>query len=226
MLKCSSPSPLVLVNVMYPAPLLSSLASLTGSLILARQYLVGRKLFKLLFMLQLIDMLVGQFLEFYASTWGWGTLLYKIYYLSSPLSAAILALGVIEVWGNRRLVTAFAIYTLIVTGSLAYHLASSTVDAGKLSELGPFVGGMALPMKVRLHSPLLTIPSGLIILVLSGYLYYRRRASPFLLLLLGNLVFMAAGGLLRRGHGEAFLWLEFIATIILAYSYIKMEDEA
>ncbi len=43
----------------YPAPLFSSTVSAVGAAVLLRQYMRGRSLFKLVFTLQLLDMLVG-----------------------------------------------------------------------------------------------------------------------------------------------------------------------
>ncbi len=208
---------------MYPAPLLSSLASITGSIILLKLYFSDRRVFRLLFMLQLIDMLVGQFLEFYASLNGWTTALYRVYYFSSPLSAALLALGVTALLGYKRLLKVFTVYTLIMAILLLYGVASAGIDVDALDRLGPFVGGMAMPDNVRILSPPITIPSGIIALVLAVIGYRRYGGLEYLGLVLGNLVFLVAGALLRAGHGELFLWLELVATVILAYSFIKAE---
>jgi hypothetical protein len=75
-----------------PAPPAGSLVSLAGILVLARQYLHGRReAFKLLFAAQLAVMFDGQALEFWSSVAGWSVALYKLYYFSSPLSAGVLA---------------------------------------------------------------------------------------------------------------------------------------
>ena len=210
--------------MVYPAPLLSSIVSAVGAAILLRQYIRSRRLFKLVFALQLLDMLVGQALEFYASASGWSVAAYKVYYFSSPLSAALLAIGVAVLLSWRKFAAGFTLYTLIVAVVLALRLSGATVDVTRLEELGPFVGGQAMPESVRVLSPILTIPSGLAIFALSIIGFRRFKAPEYAAIIAGNLVFMIAGGLLRRGYGEAFLWLELLATIILAYAFIVSRE--
>ncbi len=205
----------------YPAPLLSSIVSTAGTLILLRQYLERARLYKIIFALQLLDMLIGQLLEFIASAAGWSVIGYKIYYFTSPLSAALLGLGVIALTGKSRLFKLFLAYVVIVTVMLGIGVARASPDPNKLGELGPFVGGQAMPKDVRVLSPPLTIPSGLIVIALALDGYRRTRSHVYTGIVSGNIVFMVAGALLRQGYGEAFLWLELIATIILAYSFVK-----
>ncbi len=147
-----------------------------------------------------------------------------MYYFSSPLSAALLAIGVAVLLGWRRLAAGFTLYTIVIAALLALRLSGAAVDAGKLAELGPFVGGQAMPESVRILSPTLTIPSGLAIFALSIIGFRRFKAPEYAAIIAGNLVFMIAGGLLRRGYGEAFLWLELLATIILEYAFIVSRE--
>ena len=209
---------------MNVVPLLSALVSLAGVVVLLRLYAGGGGLVPLLFALQLLDMLVGQALEFYASLGGWSVGGYKVYYLSSPLSAGLLAGAVSYALGWRRLSQALALYTLLVTMALAVRLAGAPVDEALLAERGEGVGGMALPREVRVFSPLLTIPSGLASLALPLHHLAKKKppaplARGLMGVIAGNLVFMVAGALLRRGMGQAFLVGELIATLILAASF-------
>ncbi|MEB3780099.1 MAG: hypothetical protein GSR85_07710 [Desulfurococcales archaeon] len=205
----------------YPAPLFSSVVSLVGIIILLRQYVSGAKLYKLLFALQLLDMMVGQVLEFLASTAGWTINGYRLYYFSSPLSAALLGLAVIALTGRNRLFKVFLVYVIILTVILGVQVVRAEPSLNKLEELGPFVGGEAMPGYVRILSPLLTIPSGIIILILAAEGFLKTRNQAYAGILAGNIIFMIAGALLRQGYAEAFLWLELLATIVLAYSFIK-----
>ena len=207
-------------------PLASAAASLAGILVLARQALGARgrvRLYKAAFAAQLAAMLVGQALEFYSSLGGWTPGLYKVYYFSSPLSAGLLAVGVALLAGAPRLAGAFLAYTAAVEAALAARLAGAPVDVAVLEELGPGVGGAALPGSVRVLSPILTVPSGLAVLALAarGYVRDREGRPAYAAILAGNLVFLVAGGLLRAGYGDAFLVLELAATLLLVYGFAR-----
>lgn len=213
---------------MNPVPLASALVSLVGVVLLARVFVVYRGLAVLFFALQLGDMMVGQLLEFAASVWGWSIVGYKVYYLSSPLSAGLLAVAVLFALGYRRVGWTFLAYTMLVSLVLASKLVRVEVDLAVLEARGEAVGGLALPEGVRILSPLLTIPSGLVALLLPLIHIVRRRvrapgmSAGLLGIIAGNLVFLVAGGLLRRGMGDVFLVLELVATVILAWSFFKI----
>ena len=213
---------------MNPVPLASALVSLVGVVLLARVFAGYRGLAVLFFALQLGDMIVGQLLEFAASVWGWSTVGYKVYYMSSPLSAGLLAVAVLFALGYRRAGLGFLAYTMLVSLVLASKLVSVEVDLTVLEARGEAVGGMALPDDVRIFSPLLTIPSGLIVLLVPVIRIVGKRVGVpgmvggLLGIVVGNLVFLVAGSLLRRGMGEAFLVLELVATVILAWSFLRV----
>ena len=209
---------------MNPIPLFSSLVSIVGVSLLIRNYMEGKSLIALIFSFQLFDMFIGQILEFLSSSIGWDTLMYKIYYFSSPLSAGILAVGVLYASNRGRYGKIFTLYLFILSLILLYKMMFTEVYRDKLMELGEYVGGQALPNDVRIISPLFTIPSGLIILGISLYEIWRSKFGNigWILIFIGNLAFMMAGGLLRMGYGLLFLVGELIATAILVAAYIRL----
>ncbi len=212
-----------MVNVI---PLFSAIVSMIGAILLVRMYSKNKYIVAIIFALQLADMFIGQLLEFLASSIGWTTVSYKIYYLSSPLSAGILAVGVAYAANKYRLGKYLGIYIVILTFILGVRLALATVNVEALETYREFVGGKALEESIRILSPPITIPSGIIILGISILQAFRGKIKEYrygwIGILLGNLVFMVAGGLLRRGYAEAFLVGELIATIILAGSFIRL----
>ncbi len=201
-------------------PALSAIVSGLAAFYLVLLYTRSRELHYLLFAIMMADMLVGQILEFYSGIRGWSVGLYKVYYYTSPLSPALGALGVLALMGRRRALVAFTIYMVALGALLAYSVMEASVDQSRLS-LGPYVGGAAIEEGVRRLSPPLTVPGGLILLLGGVTLYRRTRRAAHLLIALGALVFMIAGGLLRHGYGAEFLVLELIGTAILAYAYVE-----
>ncbi len=201
-------------------PLLSAIVSISATSYLAWLYSNRKKLHYLLFSAMMLDMFIGQILEFYAEIASWTPTLYKIYYYTSPLSPALAAIGVISILGRKRLLTGFTLYTIIVSIILAYRVATAQINQEALV-LGPYVGGEAMAKEARIISPLLTTPGGLILIIGSIMAYKTDRRTAYLLILLGALVFMIAGGLLRKGYGEVFLVLELLGTVLLAVAFIK-----
>ena len=209
---------------MEVAPLLSSIVSLAAALLLLRGYVREGGVARLIFALAMVDMLAGQVLEFYASVGEWCDLLYKIYYFTSPLSPMLGGLGVLALLRDRRPLKALTVYAAVVTVILAYSVAAAAIDYSKLA-LGPFVGGEAMEAGVRRLSPLLTIPGGLAMIAGGAYTYWRVRAAANLLIVAGAILFMVAGALLRMGQAELFLWLELVATLMLAYAFVRSRAE-
>lgn len=208
-----------MAGIIY-VPLISATVSGASSIYLVMLFLRLRKLHYLLFAFMMVDMLAGQLLEFYSGFIGWNEVLYKIYYFTSPLSPALGALGVLSLLGWRRALAAFGIYTIIAAAILAYGVAQAAISSTELGK-GPYVGGSAMEEFVRRLSPPLTIPGGLVLLAGSVMAFRRLSRYSHLVIAMGALVFMIAGGLLRHGYGVEFLVLEMIGTTLLAYAFIK-----
>ena len=133
-------------------PALSALISGLAASYLILLYKRKRGLHYLLFAIMMIDMLIGQILEFYSGVRGWSIGLYKVYYYTSPLSPALGALGVLALLRLRRALVAFSIYVMILGALLAYSVIEASIDQSKLG-LGPYIGGSAIEESVRRLSP-------------------------------------------------------------------------
>ena len=201
-------------------PLLSAIVSISATSYLVWLYNSRKKIYYLLFAAMMFDMFIGQILEFYAEAIGWTPGLYKLYYYTSPISPVLGALGVVALLGRKKALLVLGLYTLVVSIILAYRVATAEINTEAL-ELGPYVGGEAMAREARILSPLLTTPGGLVLIIGSILAYRGDKKVAYLAILLGALVFMIAGGLLRKGYGEVFLVLELVGTILLAYAFSK-----
>ncbi len=160
---------------------------------------------------------------------GWGWLHYKFYYAISPIQVALLGLGVVSLyiynWGSGRGLRIYLAYTAIISILLLSAVATAELDTEALGNV--FVGGRAMPEEVRRLSPPLTVPSGLITIIVPLYYYARReRKLHALLIPLASIVMMFAGGAIRRGRVDVFYLLEFVASVILLAAFYQLYREA
>jgi len=206
-----------------PLPLLSSLVSLAALYFLAVGYIRTKHVYKLILAISFATVLIGTFLEFYSSIAGWSTALYKVYYFTSPLTPAIMSLGLIAYVRRRSILYVLTAYYTILALVLAYSVIVAQVDTSTF-ELGPAIGGEGMPRSARMLSPLFTIPGGLILLVGGLALSYtsRLKIPTYPLIAIGALVFMIAGFILRLGYGNLFLALELVGVAIFAYAFATL----
>lgn len=172
---------------------------------------------------------LGALSEFIAAVQRiWSVNLYKFYYGISPIQVGLLGAGILGVYLNRGRLRyssyVYLIYVVILSVPLIITVSSAPVDVSKLSEV--FVGGMAMPSYVRRWSPPLTIPSGLLTIIIPLYYYFKiKKTRHAFLIPLASLIVMIGGFAARAGRVEVFYTLEFLGSATLAYAFYIFHSE-
>jgi hypothetical protein len=169
---------------------------------------------------------VGAGLEFYAALlrW-WPPTIYKIYYGVSPIQVGLLGAGILGAYSlSRRMklgARIFLAYVVIVSIVLIIRVVGAELYLEELREV--FVGGKAMPREVRMLSPPLTIPGGIITIVAPlAYMSRKGRSTDTILIPLASIIVMAGGFSARLGIIEAFYLAEFIGALLLAIGFIAL----
>lgn len=204
-------------------PLLSSIAALISALILFKGYMRFRGLGLLVGGLSMSLFALGAFLEFYSAYIGyWPDTVYRLYYATSPIQPALLALTALAIYGyggwRNNIIKIYSAYIVLI--SIILIFLSFTADINQNLLNNPYVGGAAMPNIVRMFSPPLTIPSGLIILIFPLYTYLKiQRSLDRLTIPAASLIVMIGGAMIRRGLIQMFYIFEFIGSLVLLFSF-------
>lgn len=119
------------------------------------------------------------FLQSISSLMGfWPPLLYRLYYATPPIQPALLALAVLTLYqgGFRRFGKVYGLYITALSIPLVILCSTSPIDLDLIMDT-PYVGGLAMDRSVRIFSPPLTIPSGLILLGYPTYKFFKGDRS-------------------------------------------------
>ncbi len=182
-------------------PLLTSIVCLVFAVLVLRQYLQRKKIYQLIWAIALFIAVFAIFLEFYSEVWGWPVFLYRLYYVAAASLVAFLGLGTAYLVLPRKIAHVFLAFFLGIVALFLYTSLRANVDLAKLVP-GVTVAGMAMPRKVRLFSPLLTVPgTGLLLggAVYSVVFFWKRRRFPHRVW--AN-IFIAAGAIIIAGGGS------------------------
>ena len=181
-------------------------------LLYREDFMFGHYLFALCYLTFLFLITIHVFVEGMGS---WDPNLYRLYYSLTAFFPAVLASGLLDIYGDRLLknvsraylIYSVAMFILIVFISFRYEVKTFLLDT-------PYIGGHAMPTLARIIHPLITIPSLLLIVYVT---FHRGWNDPYaydLILISGSTVMLALGGLyLRAGSILFFHLLEFLGAL-------------
>ncbi len=209
-------------------PLLSTIGAFVAGLLMTHAYIVKRENVYLVAMSSMYLFSFGAFLEFLSSYLGyWPEMLYRLYYGTSPVQPGVLAAAILGLYSYTEFTRhgkIFKIYMgyVSIIGLIVFVL--SLIAEIKLELLSnPYVGGAAMASYVRIFSPFLTIPSGLIMIFYPLYTFFKgMRNIDKILLPTAAIITMIGGFMIRRGYVTTFYIFELLGalTILTAFYFI------
>ena len=204
-------------------PLIAFVVCLAFAVLVLRQYFQRKKVHQLIWTIALLITVFGIFSEFYSEIWGWPVLLYRLYYVAAASLVAFLGLGTAYLILPKRIAHVFLAAFLLITALFLWTSLKASVDTAKLVA-GVTVAGAAMPGKVRLFSPLLTIPgTGLLLggAIYSVLFFLKKRKFPYrvwanIFIAAGAIIIAAAGSFARAGQTQ-YLYPAEMAGITLLF---------
>ncbi len=206
-------------------PLISSLGALVAGTLTLIIYRRRREKTFLVATSSMYLFFFGAFLEFISSYLGyWPEILYRLYYGTSPIQPALLASAILGIYtldefvNHKKIYRGYLLYTGIL-GSLVLILSLiAEVNTTLLSD--PYIGGAAMASYVRILSPPLTIPSGIILIGYPLYAWIRgAKHIDKILFPTAALIVMIGGAVIRMGLVSLFYIFELGGAIVLLIAF-------
>ncbi len=169
--------------------LISALVSIIFLSILIKQYINQRKKHQLIWVSALAMWFFTTLLLFLAEPeiLGWNPLMYKAFYVFSAPLVALLGVGSLFLLTHKNWGKYFLIYSIIISAAMIILGLTSNIQEELLTS-GPEIAGLAMPQYVRLISPFLTVPGGLLLIGGAIYSYWLDRTRHYnLLIFVGGL---------------------------------------
>jgi hypothetical protein len=188
------------------------------------QYRERRKLHQLIWTLAFVLYSVTAFFEFlalYLGTWDVPAnyLLYRLYYVFSSPMVALLGVGVLLLLFPKKWGVAFLSYSIVMSAALILTGLTASLHVEAFKELQ--VAGLAMPSHVRVFSPVMTVPGGLILILGALYSYMKDRTRTFCIpIALGGLFPFVSGILARYGIRGLFYLFEMVGAILLYVGFV------
>ena len=206
-------------------PLASSLAALVAGTLTLILYQKKKERTFLVATASMYLFFLGAFLEFISSFLAyWPEILYRLYYGTSPvqpglLASALLGIYTLEEFTKHRKIYKWYTGYVAVLGTLVFILSLiAEVDTTLLSD--PYVGGAAMASYVRILSPPLTIPSGIVMIGYPLYTFFRgTRSVDKILFPTAALVVAIGGAMIRRGLVTLFYVFELAGALLLLLAF-------
>lgn len=203
------------------APLITTFISLFFTASVFRQYSERRKVHQFLWACGLLIFSLTTLFEFVSELYGWNVSMYRTYYIMIAALVAVLGLGTVFLF-SRRAGIALALYFAVTGTVLVISVLNANVDEEKLKQ--GIAGGSAMPSRVRMLSPFLTIPGSIALIGGALYSWYLTRRSYNLLIAAGALLIASGGGLSRFGVEWALYVLELLGISVMYIGFIKSEE--
>lgn len=208
-------------------PLIAWVVCLVFAVLVLRQYFQRRKAHQLIWAIALFITVFGIFSEFYSEIWGWPVLLYRFYYVAAASLVAFLGLGTAYLILPKRIAHVLLAVFLVVIALFLRTSLKANVDITKLVA-GVAVAGRAMPARVRLFSPLLTIPgTGLLLggAIYSVLFFWKKRKYPYrvwanVFIAAGAVVIAAAGSFARVGQTQYLYPAEMVGITLLFVGFL------
>ncbi len=208
-------------------PLVAGIVCSIFAVFVFRQYSQRKKTHQLIWAIALFVTVFAIFSEFYSELWGWPVLLYRVYYVSAASLVAWLGLGTAYLILPKRIAHIFLVVFSVIVALFLYTSLTAQVDIGKLIA-GVTVAGSAMPRRVRLFSPFLTIPGTA--LLLGGAIYsilffwkkrkFAHRVWANVFIALGALVIAGAGSFARLGTTYYLYPAELVGITLMFIGFL------
>lgn len=207
-------------------PLVSSIISAIFALLLLAQYVQRRKKHQLIWITALTMWFLTTLFEFLAEpeVFGSTVLMYQVYYILTAPMVALLGVGTLHLLTHKPWGKYFLVYTVILSVPLFALGLTASVDPEALSE-GFKIAGQAMPQYVRIFSPLLTVPGGILLIGGALYSYWLDRTRKYNLFIALGGIFPFFGGSSARFGGETFFYaFETIGAILLFLGFLLSRE--
>jgi hypothetical protein len=215
-------------------PLLSSIVSFAFAFFVFKRYLDRKGEHLLLWGIGTLFYGIGGFCEFYYGTFGWNTLVFRLWYLfGAILVAAWLGQGTVYLLAKPR--WAYALMVILLAGSLyaAFKIFTAQLDPSLMigaGHTGSELSGHAITSPgVRVLTPFFNLYGTLTLVggaAYSAYIFWRKRV--LLHRTVGNILIAvgammpAFGGLFSRLQVPGALYIgELLGVILLFIGFIR-----
>lgn len=208
-------------------PLISSIISGVFMALLAGQYIRRKKKHQLMWTIALAMFTLSTFLAFLSEMNGWTVLTYQVYYFSVSPMVAFMGAGTLYLLAHKPWGKYFLVYTLIISGVFLVLVFTAPVDTVQLASFSPHsdIGGQPMPSNVRLISPLLSVPGGLLLIIGALYSFWLDRSRKYNLLIALGGIFQFFSGLKERlGNSTYFFVLTTIGVLFLFVGFLLSSE--
>ncbi|MCL4517182.1 MAG: hypothetical protein M1379_16620 [Firmicutes bacterium] len=203
-------------------PLLASLLSAIFAYFLGQQYRERKKPHQLTWLVSFLVFSFAAFAEFYSEVWGWNAGLYRFYYVAAASLVAFMAAGTVYLF-SRRAGHLFVGAVVLVTLVMLYRSLTAPINVGAFVP-GVTVAGKAMPNSVRIFSPLLTVPSSLI-LIFGAIISWAKAGAWYNLLIAAGTLIIAGSGSAARFGVPRFLYLgEMLGLAVIFAGFMKSRE--
>ena len=208
-------------------PLISSVISAVFTILLGVQYIRRRKKHQLMWTIALAMFTLSTALAFLSEINGWTVLTYQVYYFSVSPMVAFMGAGTLYLLAHKPWGKYFLAYTLIVSMVFLVLVFTSTVDTAQLTAYSPpsDIGGQPMPSNVRLVSPLLSVPGGLLLIIGPIYSFYLDKSRKYNLLIALGGAFQFFSGLKERFGNPAYFFIFTTVGVLLLFLGFLLSSE-
>jgi hypothetical protein len=201
-------------------PLVGSTVAAIFMTLLLYKYSTTRKSYHLVWTVAIFMVFFTSFLELLSEFGGWSVASYKTYYMLTAPLVALMGLGTLYLLTHKNWSKYFLVYAVVFSAIFMIAGATAAVDETVFAS-GSQIGGAAMPSYVRVMSPLLTIPGGMILIVGALYSFWLDRTRKYNLLIgLGGLLYMAAGMLARMNVLGVFYAIQTVSLLSLFLGFL------
>ena len=176
------------------------------------EFQFGHYLFSACYVIFLFLIVIHIFVE---GAGRWDITLYRLYYSFTAVFPVVLASALLDIYGDKLLKNvsrAYLLYGLAMFILLTYIGFKFEVKEFLLDT--PYIGGHAMPNQARSLHPLLTIPSLILIILVTFHRGWNDPQAYDLVIFTGSAVMLSLGGIyLRTGSVIFFHLLEFIGSL-------------
>ena len=205
-------------------PAITSVITAIFAILLFIQYLQRRKVHQLVWTISVIMFFLSALFEFLAELFGWTDLMYRFYYVLTPLLVALMGTGSLFLLADRKWGNYFLYYTLGLCTPLFILAFTATLNTEMFAR-GSEIAGLAMPSYVRIFSPLMTIPGGLALIIGAIYSYWLDRTRTCNLLIAIGGMFPFIGGMMTRFGVTIFFYpFETIGAVLLFLGFLKSAE--
>lgn len=203
-------------------PLATGFMAAVFTVLLAVQYVRRRRRHQLVWAVGVTLFSVASFLEFFAVLTGWSEPAYRVYLsITSPM-VGLLGLGTLLLLADRSWGKWFAYYWVAASIAVVSVAALAPVDPAALPTA---YGAEAMPT-VRLVSPLLSVPGGILLIAGSAYSWWTDRSRRYGLVIAGGGLLQFLSGSLQRtlGLGPVFYSMNGLGFFLLFLGFLLTID--